>query len=87
MLSPKFCECTAQGKVIDSRPMDQYTYRRLLCPVCGKRWSSLEFRLDTEVSSRDAIEALLRKLTHESNEATADRLIALAQEILHGGTK
>lgn len=84
-MEPKLCEkCESKGLAIDSRQRDGYVSRRYHCKACDIRWSTIELRLSADVKPADAYKTLLKDLAVASNEAIADKLIELAQELLYG---
>ena len=87
-ISPKQCACSAQGFIVDSRQRDGYVYRRYECreQSCkGLRWSTVELRLEGEVTPDQVPQVLAKQYSKQSCESIADKLIALAQEILYEG--
>lgn len=83
-MNPKQCECGIQGFVIDSRQYDEYITRRLECKTCNKRWSTVEIRLEGDNRGKNIHTILSNKYSTMNKEDVADKLIALAQEVLHG---
>jgi hypothetical protein len=84
-MNPKICECGAQGHVIDSRQFESHVSRRYVCTKtgCGKRWSTGELKLvDVGSSHKDLEQTLIKTYSTMEREAVADKLIALAQELL-----
>lgn len=81
-MGPKQCECGLQGFIVDSRQHDTYVYRRYECRGCDKRWSTAEVRLDADVTGSEVHAQLAKQYAGADREAIADKLIAIAQEIL-----
>lgn len=79
-MNPKLCECGLQGFIVDSRQHDTHVHRRYECRTCNVRWSTCEVRL----AEGEHIEGLMKTYSTLEKEIVADKLIALAQEILYG---
>lgn len=81
--NPKQCECGERGLVIDSRLRRSLVFRRYECK-CGKRWGSVEIRINDGFVMSKAEEQLVAYFGGMLKEQVADELIALAQKLLHG---
>jgi transcriptional regulator NrdR family protein len=75
MTAAATCECGGRSETIDGRRRPDGTYRRRrACTVCGKRWTTIEMRIDDQLTP-DALaraRALTQELTDLLKEAPDD---------------
>lgn len=52
------CDCEKHSSVIDSRPSPYGIRRRRKCTKCGKRWTTIEMAVGSDIKSLKAAVAL-----------------------------
>lgn len=57
----KCAECGARAKVIESRSIEEGTFRKRMCTGCGRIFYTSEYEDDQDDGGRDGIKAYWKK--------------------------